>query len=153
MFASTAEVDPADYDKLVRLMLKFGSEVPTGVVSQARKDVSVRSRDTAGRFPQTVPIRVLTDGTQNLNDRSFNSGQIDRWFISGTQLGRPFEHVPVNVESPGASSRTISDRKASSDHCCSPPSVIRRFNSQIVHIVHNNTRIGDVKIDVNEFSV
>jgi hypothetical protein len=78
MFARTAEVDPADYDKLVRLMLKFGLEVPAGVVSQAGKDVPVRSRDTAGRFPQAVPIRVLADRTKNLTDCPFDSRKVDR---------------------------------------------------------------------------
>jgi len=78
MFASTAEVDPADYDKLVRLVLKSGPKMPTCVVSQAGKDVPVGSRDTAGRFPQAVPIRVLADRTQNLPDRPFDSRKVDR---------------------------------------------------------------------------
>lgn len=63
MLAHAAEVDPADYDELVRRVLKFGLEMPPGVVGQTGKDVAVRSRDTAGRFPQAVLIRVLADGT------------------------------------------------------------------------------------------
>lgn len=61
MFTCATEIDPADNDELVRLMLKFGLEVPTGVVGQAGKHVLVRSRDSAGRFSQAVPIRVLAD--------------------------------------------------------------------------------------------
>ena len=97
MFAGAAEVDPADYHKLVRLVLEFGLKMPASVVGQPGKYVAIRSRDTAGRFPQAVPIRVLADGTQNLTDRPFDPGQVDGGFGFDLQSRRSVDQILVAV--------------------------------------------------------
>lgn len=93
MFARAAEVNPADRHKLVRLVLKFGLEMSSSIVGQAGKCVAVRSRDTAGCFPQTIPIRVLADREQNLADRSFNALQVHGRLGNELVTGRSFDHV------------------------------------------------------------
>jgi hypothetical protein len=77
VLAETHQLDVADEHELLVVRLERRGEHLRGIDPQAGEELRVRAGDPGGGAYQTVAVRVLTDGDEDLPDRFLDAGQVD----------------------------------------------------------------------------